>query len=372
MKAWKKIFGTAALAALLCIAVGCGPTEEAGQGSAKPIDGTPILFDETTDYYNIAPSVVEEGNVRYIFYAVNATAGQTDTAIAVRRAEKSGDNWSYGDKKVIVQTSESGWDSAHIANPDVIKGTFGYNGETYSWLMAYQGNGTDAENNYSIGLAAAKDPLGEWVKIGNDAVIKYDSAGYGTAFGIGEPSLVSYDKAGKVYLFHTMGDMYTTGVYVAELDCTDLGAIKGASVSNAVTNFGLTDPGAAVPTFSDTNFKLDETSGTLYCVRNYSTAAMAPVLPTAVQVIKMPMADLYAVNAEWEEVETQINDLDLSTDTLDGWERVYSACIVGDGYGRVDGAEALELALTVTSFDRKTYEYRFYQAITGYTVELDG
>lgn len=98
---------------------------------------------------------------------------------------------------MIIERSASGWDSAHIENPDVVKGSFGYRGETYSYLMAYQGNDAKTEDNYSVGLAVAKDPLGEWTKVGETAVLSYDKTGYGSAFGIGEPSLVSFDKAGR-------------------------------------------------------------------------------------------------------------------------------------------------------------------------------
>ncbi len=363
------------LAMSVCMAgcSGCSGRETENSFTPKPVDGTALLFDEGMQYYNVAPAVVEESeSVRYVFYAVNKTADAEDTAVAVRKGEKNGETWTYGEKKVIIERSASGWDSAHIENPDVVKGSFGYRGETYSYLMAYQGNDAKTEDNYSVGLAVAKDPLGEWTKVGETAVLSYDKTGYGSAFGIGEPSLVSFDKAGKVYLFHTMGDMYTTGVYVAELDCSDLGAIKGAGISNAVSNYGITDPGAPLPTFSDANFKLDTLSETLYTVRNYyPVAAVKPSLPTAVQVLKMPVADLYKPTAAWEVIETQVNDLDLATETTDGWERVYSGCIVGDAYGHTDGAKMLELVLSVTSYDKTTFEYRFYQGLTSFSLTLE-
>lgn len=339
---------------------------------SKPVVGTPILFDEGMSYYNASPSVVQESETtRYIFYTVNKTADKDDTVIAVRKADMVDGAWNYGEKKIILSGSESGWDSTFIANPAVVKGAFALNGENYSWLMAYQGTNTNTQGNYNIGLAVAKEPLGEWVKVGTSPVIEYDEEGFGDAYGVGEASLVSYDKEGKVYLFHSMGDMLTTGIYVCELDAADLSNIKGATRQNAVTNFGLVDPGAAVPTFADTDFKLDSESGMLYAVRNYyPVAATAPNLPIAVQLISMPLADLYKANSEWTVIEEQINDLDLSTAENDGWERVYSACIVGDEYGRVDNATSLELNLTVTSYDKETFEYLYYQAITSCTVTL--
>ncbi|MDE6411226.1 MAG: hypothetical protein K2L02_01635 [Clostridia bacterium] len=382
----KRIFAALLVASVACMAfAGCkdteqppkNPTDPSGSDpvetfTPKPVDGTPILFDEGMEYYNTAPSMIEESDsLRYIVYSVNKTANQKDTVFAARKAEKKSGVWEYGEKHVILEPSASGWDKGHIANPDVIKGAFSYNGESYSYLLAYQASDSAAQSNYNIGLAVAKDPLGSWVKVGNAPVIEYDSDGYGAGYGVGEPSLMSYDDEGKVYLFHSMGDTYSTGVYVAELDCSDLSNIRGASVSNAVTTHGMTDPGQAVVSYCDADFALDKTTGTLYTVRNFMPmATVKPFLPLAVQVLKMPFADLYKIGAEWEVVETRINDTDLSTEENDGWERVYSACFITDAYGKVTGS-ALDMALSVTSYNKTSFEHTFYQTITSYIVNVE-
>lgn len=375
----KKVFAVALVAAIACLAfAGCkDPQEQPGPGpapsnfTAKPIDGTPILFDEGMSYYNAAPSVIEESDsVRYIVYSVNKTAKTQDTVFAARKGIKKDGVWEYGQKHVILEPSKDGWDKGHIANPDIIKGNFTYNGEQYSYLLSYQASSTAATSNYNIGLAVAKDVLGEWVKVGTSPVIEYDAEGYGAGYGVGEASLLSYDEAGKVYLFHSMGDTYFTGVYVAELDCSDLGNIKGASVTNAVTTHGMTDYGQAAASFCDSDFALDKENGILYTVRNFMpVSVIKPTLPTAVQVLKMPIADLYKMNAKWEVVKSQINDVALSTEDTYGWERAYSACFVTDAYGRVTG-NALDMAITVTSYDQTTYDYLYYQAITSYTLNI--
>ena len=170
----------------------CSSDERKTKFTPKPVDGTELLFDEGLEYYNTAPSVVNvDENTKYVFYTVNKTAGGTDTAIAARKAEKGNDGWIYGEKKILLEGTKEGWDGTHIANPAVIKGSFKMAGETYSWLMAYQGNDAKEEKNYSVGLAVAKDALGEWIKVGTSPVIPYDSVSFGSAYGIGEPSLVS-------------------------------------------------------------------------------------------------------------------------------------------------------------------------------------
>lgn len=95
----------------------------------KPVDGSPILFDETLNYYSTDPSVIVDGNVKYVFYTVNSEEKGGKATIAVRKATKSGDAWTYGEKKMVIAPSASGFDSYSASNADVVKGSFAYNGK---------------------------------------------------------------------------------------------------------------------------------------------------------------------------------------------------------------------------------------------------
>lgn len=331
----------------------------------KPVDGIEPIFDEGMGYYNTAPSILVNEDKSYIFYTSNKEEGiQGNDVIAAR--EISGD--TYGEKKIVLEPSTSGWDSKHIGNADVIKGEFKYKDVTYSYLMAYQGNDSVDEKNYSVGIAVSNDPLNSWVKVGTEPLVKYDKDAYGDSWGIGQPSLVSYDQKGKVYLFFTMGDSVGTVSYVRELDLTNLSDIKGNVGFNSVPTKGLIENNIYIM-LNDADYALDTENDMLYVVRNYNPeSATAPKLNSAVQVARIEMSKLYTSNATWEIVEERVNMLDLETDETGGWERVYSACIAANGFGQLETVETIKLGLTVTSYDIVTKDYMFYQTILVYDV----
>lgn len=381
----KKIFALAICALMAMGLAACRPSGNSASGSdnsdssgggdtfvSKPVDGTPLLFDEGMAYYNIQPSILyEDESTVHVYYTVNKTANGEDSVIAYRKGVLENGTWNFGEKKVVLEKGASGtWDSNSISNCDVVKGNFSYKNEEYSYLMAYQANDNALDKCYQIGFAVAKTADGEFVKIGTTPVISYDDTALGYAWGVGQPSLVHYD-GGKVYLFYTMGDAIATQTYVSEIDASNLENIKGADTYSSVSTEGLLE-GNVYTMLNDADFAIDKTNGVLYLVRNYNPAAStAPNLNTAVQVAKVALADLYKPSCTWEVIDEKVNFLDLATETAQGgWERVYSACICSDAYGNVNGATALELGLTVTSWDLSSKAYTYYQTITTYTMTI--
>lgn len=375
------------LSILLCALIALGVTactpivdsskDSSGGGNvdnpfvAKPVDGIAPLFDEGMDFYNIQPSILYEGETMHVYYTVNKTAGSNDSVIAYRKGSLENGEWTFGEKKISLEKgAEGAWDSASISNCDVVKGEFAYNGESYSYLMAYQATNNNNEKNYQVGFAVAKTADGEFVKVGNAPVVAYDDTALGYSWGIGQPSLVNYE-GGKVYLFYTMGDAIATQTYVSELDASNLNDIKGLNAYSSIATDGLLENNIYVM-LNDADFAIDKTNGILYVVRNYNPAATsAPSLNTAVQVAKVALADLYKPNCVWEIIDEKVNLLDLATDETGGWERVYSGCIISDVYGNVSGATSLELGLTVTSWDNATKDYTHYQTIISYELSLE-
>ena len=370
------VCGIIALGATACIttdstdsSTGDGP--DAPAFVAKPVDGIAPLFDEGMGYYNIQPSILyEDANTMHVYYTVNETFEDTDSVIGYKKGTLENGVWTFGEKKIVLRKGEeTAWDGANISNCDVVKGEFNYNGEVYNYLMAYQGGSNNNHKNYQIGFAVSKTADGEFVKVGTAPVVSYDDVALGYSWGIGQPSLVSYE-GGKVYLFYTMGDALATQTYVSELDASNLNDIKGVNVYNSISTDGLLENNIYVM-LNDADFAIDTTNGILYVVRNYNPAATsAPSLNTAVQVAKVALADLYKPNCVWEIIDEKVNLLDLATEETGGWERVYSGCIASDAYGHVNGATAIELGLTVTSWDNTTKDYTHYQTIITYTISL--
>ena len=340
----------------------------------KPIDGIPILFDEGLSYYNINPEVLyTDANTMYVYYTVNKTANGEDDVIAVRRATLNSGVWVYSSKSVVLQPTADSWDSERVSNPSVVAGKFNYDGEEYGYLMAYQGNNTEDTDNFGIGFAVAKDPAGPFVKTGASAAVSYDGGAYGEFWGIGQPSLVSYDGEGCVYLFYTMGDPISTQTYVMELDCSDMEDIDGLDIASALTTNGLSESNPYI-TFNDAGFALDVVGGYLYTVRNVNPpSANAPVLHTSVQMARLPIADLYSQTGEWEVIKniSMFDLVDWEIDGNTGWKRIYSGCFATDAYGGITDNEELTVAITVTSWDIETKEYLHYQTMAMCTFDND-
>ena len=380
----KKLFIIIPLALLALVSCGknnknstSAKTENGSNGTveevfeAKPVDGIAPLFDEGLGYFNTNPSIIDVSeNERYVFYTVNEKYKQESYNIAVRKATKEGSEWKYGEKKIILRPSENGWDKNRVLACDVVKGNFTYQNETYSYLMAYEGNNSKSEVHFSIGLAVSKTLDGDWIKVGTEPIIKYNPNEYGlNGWGCGQPSLVSYDKQGKVYLFYTLGEPMLSEQRVCEMDASNLDNIKKNSFHSILNTDGLLDYDSNVA-FVDADFAIDETTNELISVRNVNPVSSTPPMTyKAVQVAKMPLAGMYKLDSSWTIIEEKVNMLDLDDPEhdKDGWERVLSGCIISDPYSRAS-VNNLSIGMTVTSWNEETNAYLFYQTITAYKV----
>lgn len=335
----------------------------------KPVDGTPLLFDEGMEFYNTAPSVLDVSETeRYVFYTVNEEALQTKSAIAVRKATWQNDAWVYGEKHVVLTASQNGFDSLGVSDCDVVKGNFAYKGTNYSYIMAYQGTDNLNGKNHKISFALANDLLGDWTKVNEIVLAAEDSDG----FGISQPSLVNYDKENKLMLFYSIDRVTYTVEALKEMDAADMENVKWG-VENVLTEKGLKDKNDFC-TFNNADFAYDSASGILYVVRNQNPASsQGTKLETAVQVNKILLTDLFTATAEWSIVKEKIEWKDLrdaSDEDNMGWAYVYAACIAADSYGFVDNATNFDVALSVTSYDQNTFDYLYYQTITQFNVKL--
>ena len=128
-------------------------------GEAKNKKGFGTIFDEVIGYNTKDAAVIQEGEERYVVYASNEIA-QGKQVFAARKATLVDGKWQYGAKNIVLRGNESSWDK-NIYNPSIIKGNFSYQGTTYNYLMAYNGNANGDVNNH-IGLAVTNDILSEY------------------------------------------------------------------------------------------------------------------------------------------------------------------------------------------------------------------
>ncbi len=295
--------------------------------NAKAVLGLP---EPSTGFFMRDADVIQDASIRYLVYTTNKTAHQEDNVIAIRKGELTEEGWVYGDEVVVLESSVDGWDQ-YLGSASVTKGVFALNGETYNWLMVYQGTKSDSNVANSLGIAVAKDILGEWTKIENP-VVEYNAEVYGANMvGCYAPSVVNYNKTSGIRIFYTYADAYGHFAYFCDFDLSDLSKIDG--VSAMITNNGNLQGGDAVLMFPNADFVYDSANQVFYAVKDYSPSpATKPSFADQFEVCHIAEAELYSVENEtgWES-DFYLDYLDLDN----GYERAYSACIVSDVYGHL-------------------------------------
>jgi len=279
-------------------------------------------------FYMRDADVLQSGNTRYLVYTTNKTALQEDSVIAVRIGELTEKGWLYGEEHIILEASEEGWDQ-YLGSASLVKGEFALNGESYQYLLAYQGTTSENATSNQIGFAVSKEITGPYIKLENP-VITYDAVVYGANMvGCYAPSLVNYNKASGIRLFYTLADAYGHFSYFADFDLSDLSTIKAYKAM--ITNKGELQGGDAVTMFPNADFAYDAEQNRFYAVKDVSPSpSVKPSFADEFEVCYILEEELY------------------TTDEGDGWQsvvykdffdlevnRAYSACIVSDEYGHM-------------------------------------
>lgn len=354
---------------------------------AKPVTGIPAMFNESLGYYNEHASVFDENNERYVYYTKNkAKDSDTNEYIAVRKATQKNGNWSYGEASVALDVSGSGWDSVKVFQADVIKGAFTLNGESYSYLMAYSGTENDtSRKGAQIGLAVAKSASGPFVRVREDPFITwsaYDYSQYGELItnGVCEPSLINYNGKSQVILFYSLFNpnaSYSCKYVLLDLsgDLKDLAARKGER-GNVLSKKGISDMGTD-PACIGADFALSTDKSTIFAVRDYyPISALSPAVAEAVQVLSVPVEILKetvsAHSPEWTIIDDKISSLDTAVwdqAEMMGYDRVYSACVIGNEYGCVTNNEKFSIAFTSCALASSTANYKYTPMIHEYVIE---
>lgn len=178
--------------------------------------------------YSYCPSVLkqEDGTVHVFF------CGNPENLIMVDNIYhiKINPDGTKTTAKSVLQPGVTGsWDDHHTCDPSVIEGSFTWDGTTYKYAMFYLSNMYGVFYN-EIGVAFSNQlDADSWVKYPEQIVKKTWSSpgdqeipGFGNAWGVGQPSVVSLDGKGKVLLTYTVGDIGGTRVVWSEADFSDM------------------------------------------------------------------------------------------------------------------------------------------------------
>ncbi len=222
---------------LLLTLIAC--QEPASNGNDDPNDQEPIseegrLFERgvfgESQFYEYAPAFFEDENgIRHIYYCTNRLEGNITDYIGYRTGEQQPDgSWVYSEPEFVLDSTPDTWDSRHVCDPAVVKGQFGYHGETYQYLMAYLGCVTSNNQENMVGLAVAMEPGGPWIKVEEiNPIAEYErntdpDVMHRFQWGYGQPALLSIDRASRVILAYTFGNGLRTGTIIERWDFSDL------------------------------------------------------------------------------------------------------------------------------------------------------
>lgn len=321
-----------------------------GEGSVSAM----MFDDDPGKFYNYCPSYIQTSpDERVIFYCKNRDAGRIVDSIYTRKAILDDGVWVWGEQSAALRHSDSGWDSIHVCDPDVKKGRFLMDGHEYSWVMFFLATDQSNNNHNQIGVAFADSIGGPWEKwAGNPLVISSSLENWG----VGQPSAVSLDKAGKFLLFYSGVDSTTT-LAVREIDLSDMGTPQIGPAVN-VASRGLTEAdGGGTNFFHNVGVALDEKTGNLYAVRERGPAPMEnpTFISGQLQVLYAPVQDILAGKGIWT-VDGNV------TPTESGRPRNHNAAILTDPYGLlVGGPEGYELAYSAADTGlNHLWSYRLY------------
>jgi len=98
------------------------------------------------------------------------------------------------------------WDSRHVCDPSVVRGSFSMGGEQYSLALFYTGTQDKAGNGHgnSVGVAFANALQGPWVKRPEPLIALSEAEAGAGAWGVGQPS-ATLISGGRVMLAYTRG-----------------------------------------------------------------------------------------------------------------------------------------------------------------------
>ena len=313
---------------------------------------------EKNGIYNYCPVAMQlsDGTV-YIYYCTNKESYKVIDYVGCRKGVRGEDgSIVWGEEKIVFSPSESGWDSHHVCDPSVIAGDFEYGGEHYGYLLAYLGCTSYDNQENKIGIAVANTPEGPFVRVGTKPLIDFvkDPSVSVFQWGVGQPSLVSLDKKGRVQLFYTRGDKDGTRLMMDEWELSDLDAPLKVSTTT-VSRSGLRDLNDALDFMNNADIVYDAESN-----RYYSTSDCHPNPESTPNFISSHFRINYF---EKKASMMMVSWLPLITVTpkITGFSRNHNTGFLRDQYGHTtqNGYLTVFYTMSVTGND-SLWSYRIY------------
>lgn len=347
------------------------------QATAKSL---PEFEPERSGIYNYCPSAFEEDGIRHIYYCTNQKEREITDAIGYRQAKLTEEGWQYSDESIVLEHTRhwSGWDTTHVCDPDVIKGSFHYQGENYGYLMAFLGCKTTNNQSNEIGLAVAKVPGGPFLKLDDlnpfvsfkpDRSTEQKKAIF--QWGVGQAALINLDKQGQVALIYTHGHIGGTNLVLERWDLSDLDAPKplGEQYKLDVSNLGLIGRDLRPTSLNNADAFYDAAGGYIYLIADgwphyiegLDASGEPSFISSTLRLLRfssmispeqLPMLDLSKGN--W----TQIGEI---TPDQSGYPRNSNAGFISDPFGWSLSSDAAEILYSVSEVKQPSHSLWTYR-----------
>ena len=229
-----------------------------------------LLFNHGTagvsQYYNYCPSIKVENDEMHIYYCTNQKEGNVTDYVGYRTSKIVDGVVQTSEMDFVLEHGVAGeWDSRHACDPSVVKGEFGFNGETYNYLMAYLGCVTSDSTYNEVGIAVSKTPNGPWVKCNfgsdntkiNPIVPVQDFTEAINCWGTGQPSLVSVDNKGTVLLFTTVGTDTATFTNLRKYDFSNINEYQLLDEQRTINTTGVRGTATGANFINNADFSYD-------------------------------------------------------------------------------------------------------------------
>lgn len=239
---------TAGIAVAAAVLIGVTITAAPGQQPVRLVKlsslpaSEPLGIDPPAgDYYSYAPSVVQQGDTRHVFYCGNAASGKFGDHVMLSIGARQPDgSWDYGKPRIAFgPTDDLVWANFHTCDPELIRGSFTWNNHTYPWAMFFTAYGCGVitrpcpeehiyPNQLGVAFADTIDAGPDGWKIYPEPLIGYE-LDWGEkcaprSYCIGQPAVTSIDGAGRLMLFYQgWGGFIWRDVDLSDMDAPVIG-----------------------------------------------------------------------------------------------------------------------------------------------------
>lgn len=342
---------------------------------------TSILFGDPismTKKFNYAPAVIIETDVlgntfMHVWYCGNEKPAIIMDHIGYRRGVLNADGfWVFGDETFALSPSPDTWDSRHVCDPTVIKGSFQYHQVSYTYLMSFLGCTTEDYSNNETGIAVANSLEGPWIKVDtlNPLVPWARDLPSGT-WGTGMPSLLTVDQLGKVLLFYQSS---AVGIGLEKWDFSNLNQpiLLGKT---SLTNDGIKNPDGSNLRLAIADFAFDPIKGRLYVISRTNTRDPADITKTVVDSHGIlayidGLSNMEDVSETLFSQQYTWNIVGYVGPEQTGFERNHNFGLVKDVYGNVYRSDQIMVVVS-TGHHSWGNDNIFTYRLMGYTFTID-